>query len=271
MISLIVALESIICVMISIPIMKLIVRKVDLLRVNFKGQRIPAGYGFIILMAAVPVYMMMSIGDGYSRNAWTYIITILGFGILGLVDDIHGTRETGGFRGHFSFLLKGKVTTGIAKVVVGGILSLMLGLIIAGYQPMAIIANGLLIALSANMLNLLDLRPGRAISCFWLVLVILIVIFPKGIFYVMLMPVIIPSLYLTILDRSARVMLGDAGSNVLGAVLGVSFAVVAGFPWKLVMIFILICIHIYAEKYSISGLIESNRILRRIDRLLGER
>lgn len=267
----IIAITSIICALISIPIMKVIYYKANLLRINFKGQNIPAGYGFIILMAAVPVYIMMAIGVGYSRDAWTYIIAIIGFGIMGLVDDIHGTREVGGFKGHFSLLLKGRITTGIAKVVVGGILSLLLGLIIAGYQPFVIIVNGLLIALSANMLNLLDLRPGRAVSCFWLGLIILIAVFTKSMFDLMLLPVIIPCLYLTYMDRSARVMMGDAGSNVLGAVLGVSFAMASGMLWKLVIIFILVCIHVYAEKYSISRLIESNRILRRIDRLLGER
>ncbi|MHB1458811.1 MAG: hypothetical protein ACYC0V_18020 [Armatimonadota bacterium] len=269
--SFIIAFASIICLIISIPMMKFIVHKAKLLRINFKGQSIPVGYGFIITMTAIPVYMMMAIAVGISRDAWTYIIAILGFGLLGLVDDIFGNREATGFKGHFSLLIKGKITTGITKVIFGGILSLILGYIINGYQPTVIIVNGLLIALSANLLNLLDLRPGRAVSCFWLGLIILILIFPITIFYVMLLPVVIPCLYLTFLDRSARVMLGDAGSNVLGAVLGVSFAMAAGMPCKLAMIFILICIHVYAERYSISGLIESNRILRRIDRLLGER
>lgn len=266
-----IAFVSIICVLISIPIMRMIVRKTKLQRINFKGQSIPAGYGFIITMAAVPVYIVMAIAPVMSRDAWSYIIAVLGFGILGLADDIYGTREAGGFKGHFSLLLKGRVTTGIIKVFAGGILSLLLGLVIAGYHPMAIIVNGLLIALSANTLNLLDLRPGRAVSFFWLGLIILILIFPKSIFLVMLLPVIIPCLYLTILDRSAKVMLGDAGSNVLGAVLGVSFAMATGSPYKIAIIILLICIHVYAEKYSISRLIESNRILRRIDRLLGER
>ena len=262
---------SIICVFVSIPIMKTIVGKANLLRINFKGQSIPAGYGFIIAMAAVPVYIMMSTAVRYSKDAWTYVMAIAGFGLMGLVDDIYGTRETGGFKGHFSLLMRGKITTGIVKVLVGGILSLFLGFAIGGFQPVMIAVNGLLIALSANMLNLLDLRPGRAVSCFWLGLIILMAASSESLFYVILLPVIIPCIYLTIGDRSARVMMGDAGSNTLGAFLGVSFAMMAGLPWKLVIIFILICIHVYAEKYSISGLIESNRILRRIDRLLGER
>jgi UDP-N-acetylmuramyl pentapeptide phosphotransferase/UDP-N-acetylglucosamine-1-phosphate transferase len=249
----------------------MIVRKAKLQRVNFKGQNIPAGYGFVISTSAIPVYLMMAVASVISRDAWSYIVAILGFGLLGLADDIYGTREAGGFKGHFSLLLKGRVTTGIIKVFAGGILSLLLGLIIAGYHPIAVIVNGLLIALSANTLNLLDLRPGRAVSFFWLGLIILILAFPKSIFQVMLLPVIIPCLYLTILDRSAKVMLGDAGSNVLGAVLGVSFAMAAGSPCKITIIILLICIHVYAEKYSISRLIESNRILRRIDGLLGER
>lgn len=267
----IISAASIICLLISIPMMSLIIRKARLVRTNFKGQQIPAGYGFLITLTAIPVYMLMALAVVMSRDAWTYAVGILGFGALGLIDDMYGTRETGGFRGHFSLLLKGSVSTGFAKAAAGGILSLLLGLMISGYQPAPIIVNGLLIALSANMLNLLDLRPGRAVSCFWAGLIVLMAAFPKSMFHVMLLPVVISSLWITVLDRRARVMLGDAGSNALGAVLGVSFAMAAGLPWKVIAIIALVGIHAYAEKYSISRLIESNRILRTIDGLLGER
>ena len=86
-----------------------------------------------------------------------------------------------------------------------------------------------------------------------------------------LMPVLVPAVVLTVLDRSAKVMMGDAGSNVLGGVLGLSMAMTLGLSAKVVVIICLLGVNIYSERRSISGLIESNRVLRGVDRLLGVR
>ena len=86
-----------------------------------------------------------------------------------------------------------------------------------------------------------------------------------------IVPVCVPAVVLTSLDRSARVMLGDAGSNVLGALLGLWMVCSSGNISKLFLLVLLIAVHIYAEKHSISKVIEANRFLRSLDRLLGER
>lgn len=251
------------------PAMRALTRRWRLERENFRGKRIPTGFGFLLVLTAVPVYAA-GVCAGQSQQL-VLLAVVVGFGALGLLDDIYGTREVGGFRGHLGLLLKGRVSTGLAKAIGGGILGLALGFVAAGFDPVVGILNGLLISLAANTLNLLDLRPGRAVSCFWIGILAL-AITPLGrSVYPDLIPVLIPVVLLTALDRSARVMLGDAGSNVLGAVLGLSIMIGFEPVVRLVLVVLMLAVHLYAERYSISKLIESNRVLHQIDRLLGDR
>lgn len=256
----------------SVPVMYALARTWRLERPNFRGAKIPAGFGFLTVLAAAPIYAAMLVTGAPAVRIGAYLAAVVGFGVLGLLDDIHGTREVGGFRGHLSLLRKGKVSTGLMKAVGGGILGLCLGAAIAGFDPATGLLNGVLIGLSANTLNLLDLRPGRAVSCFWVgILAVAATHYRAQSDWWELIPVMIPAAWLTVLDRSARIMLGDAGSNVLGAVLGVALACSLDFPAKLLIVFFMVGVNVYSEKYSISKLIEGNRLLRSVDRLLGVR
>ena len=60
----------------------------------------------------------------------SYFLVTLGFGALGLVDDLAGDRSVGGFRGHLGALRRGRLTTGAAKALGGGGLSLLAGYLI---------------------------------------------------------------------------------------------------------------------------------------------
>lgn len=257
---------------ISLPLMRFLAGKWKLERKNFRGDMIPAGFGFVLTIAAIPVYALMMVLRYDLSRAGLFLILVLGFGIVGLVDDVYGNRSAGGFSGHFGMLRHGKVSTGLIKAVVGGILSLLVGLVIARFDLVQGFINGLVIGFSANLLNLLDLRPGRAVSCFWVGVLLLALCGRQNTSLLMeIVPIVVPAIFLTMLDRSARVMLGDAGSNVLGAVAGLLAVYSLGLPGKLVILVLLIGVHVYAEKYSISRLIEETRVLRSLDRLLGER
>lgn len=256
----------------SIPAMLVLVSRSRLNRANFQGKQIPCGFGFAVIIAAVPAYITMLLIHGVDVRAVLFGFTLTAFGTLGLLDDIYGTREAGGFLGHFGLLKKGRVSTGLIKAIVGGLLGLVIGGFVGGFTLADTVINGLLITLSANMLNLLDLRPGRAVSCYWIgILVLLLVKHEESQIWVSLLPTFLPVAVITALDRSAKVMMGDAGSNALGALLGLSIAYEAGLVSKIVIILLVLGIHAYSEAYSISELIERHRALRRIDRLLGVR
>jgi UDP-N-acetylmuramyl pentapeptide phosphotransferase/UDP-N-acetylglucosamine-1-phosphate transferase len=258
---------------IILPVMGGITQRLKLERLNFQERWIPAGFGFLIVLSAVPVYLALLVSPLRSNRLVFFLITLLGFGAIGLIDDVYGDREAGGFRGHLGLLKQGRVSTGLIKAVIGGLLGLLLGLLVAEFGVWQGLLNGLLISLAANTLNLLDLRPGRAVTCFWIGLAGFAVsrIGNLPAWKSVLIPVAIPAAVLSWLDRTACVMMGDSGSNVLGAVLGLVFAYELDVPSKIVLVLLMIVVHVYSEKYSISKLIESNRLLRRMDRLLGVR
>ncbi|MHB9126218.1 MAG: hypothetical protein ACYC4F_09760, partial [Armatimonadota bacterium] len=237
----------------------LAMRRWGLLRPNFRGKLIPAGYGFMLVLVAVPLYAW--------SGSWTYLAAVAGFGLLGLIDDLYGTREAGGFGGHLGLLRRGRVSTGLVKAAGGGLLALALGLYLAEFRAWPGVLNGMVIALSANLLNLLDLRPGRAASLFWAGLVA--VSAGSAQTFWRLVPVAVPAVWLTALDRSARVMMGDAGSNVLGAVLGLAVVERLSPGGRAAVFLALVAVHLFSERYSISRLIEGNRVLRTVDGLLG--
>jgi UDP-N-acetylmuramyl pentapeptide phosphotransferase/UDP-N-acetylglucosamine-1-phosphate transferase len=266
-------LASIVLTVVSLPAMQVLARKWKLQRRNFRGDTIPTGFGFMLAMSAVPVYAVIVTIHSHCAFISLFLLAVLGFGLLGLIDDVYGNRSVGGFVGHFGQLRHGKVSTGLIKAVGGGMLAVLIGLSAARWNVAHGFINGLVIALSANLLNLLDLRPGRAVYCFWVgVLLLIPSAFRTPSSLVEIIPVCVPAIVLTALDRSARVMLGDAGSNVLGAVLGLWMVCSScGIVSRLLVVAFLIAVHIYAEKHSISDMIEANRFLRRLDRLLGER
>ena len=86
-----------------------------------------------------------------------------GAAAFGAYDDLAGSGDRRGFRGHLGALRHGEVTTGAVKLAgIGatGIVSAAL----AGGSPADLVINAGLVAGGANLLNLFDLRPGRAIK-----------------------------------------------------------------------------------------------------------
>ena len=129
-----------------------------------------------------------------------------------------------------------------------------------------IIVNTLIIALSTNLMNLFDLRPGRAIKAY---LVIMIPIYITLTGYTKVFPLLILPNVLAYFntDLKARGMMGDTGSNVLGISIGVLMALGYGIKVRLVWLVFLILMHLITEKFSLTKIIEKNRVLKFIDNL----
>lgn len=246
--------------------------KLGLLKLNFKKKMIPASYGIY-----VSCYAMAGCGAaavlGKSDGVKLYMPVIFAMSALGLADDMFGARDVGGFAGHFKkLLLEGKVTTGAIKAIGGGLVALAAGFYAADWKVPEGLLNGAVIALSTNTLNLLDLRPGRAAGAFFLGLVIAFA--ASGFSFDTPWPVaavLVPAVIFYLRDSKALAMMGDSGSNMLGAVLGLVFVMETPLMAKLVWLFVIAAIHVYSEKHSITRLIERNAVLRWIDRRLGER
>jgi hypothetical protein len=119
---------------------------------------------------------------------------------------------------------------------------------------------------SANLWNLLDVRPGRAIKYFFVAALALS--FPYSRFGDVLLPAGLgAAAAVSISDLRERAMLGDAGSNVLGFVIGIGlFRTLPA--WGLaVALGVVLALHVLAETFTLSRMIEALRPLRWFDRI----
>ncbi|HZK18474.1 MAG TPA: hypothetical protein VFD15_04090 [Clostridia bacterium] len=236
-------------------------------RKNYKGVPIPVGVGLVFTLAvlgAVAASYLMWPGE-LQFYGLGFVMAMGVMSLLGFVDDCWGTREITGLKGHFKALFGGRLTTGALKAIGGFVLAVLLGGVTANINE--IVINTLVITLSINFINLLDLRPGRAAKGFLLTAVFLIAA-GWGRANLVFLLVVTGSLVAYIpYDLKAKTMMGDTGSNALGVALGISAAWLLGLYLKVGYLVVLIALHIFAEKYSLTTVIARNRFLNYLDRL----
>lgn len=231
---------------------------------NFKKEMIPCCMGLMFL----PPLIIGCIEYAYfyqTMQIYVYFSGIITMGMLGIIDDLLGNRDYSGLKGHLSAFFRGKLTTGGLKAIFGGLVSLFVAIQFSS-NPVEIVINTLIMALFTNFFNLLDLRPARALKIFFLISIVFF-IFAQVFYKISLGFIIIPALVYFPSDLKAKSMMGDAGSNILGFTLGViSVGSFSLFNRILILIF-LVLIHILTEKYSLTKIIEKNKILNFFDQL----
>ncbi|MHB9024273.1 MAG: glycosyltransferase family 2 protein [Armatimonadota bacterium] len=260
-------------------------------RPNYRARRVPALGGlFLVPLLATMIYAEW---QGPSA-AWIGLPAdnalptglqplLLCWVLLGLFDDLWGNADRRGFRGHVRALLQGKFTTGGVKLFVGGVLAFAMASSVNSNgrtlsSLIEVLVATLLIALSANALNLFDLRPGRALKACWLGMAILLGLFfltpalaelrvagPYLMQFSLLL--LLATLVYAPLDFAGMMMLGDTGSNMLGAFLGLALVLIAPLPVQGVLVAALIGLHLYTERHSLTRLIEEVPWLRWVDGL----
>lgn len=255
-------------------IISVMIRRFGWRRENFRGEMIPSVFGlYIMLYGTLGALFSRYTSSGSDPAARLYLVGILGFGLLGLVDDLFGSREVGGFRGHFKkLLLEGRLTTGAAKAIGGGVVALYLGYSTSGGMPGIWALDAAVIALAANTVNLLDLRPGRALFVFFFGLSVAVILVGGWLSApLVVVSIAVAAAGVAIYDVRGRAMLGDVGSNSLGAALGLTLVLDASVAGKLAVVVVFLAINYYSERHSISQLIERHSVLRSIDSRLGVR
>ena len=163
---------------------------------------------------------------------------------IGLADDLWSGPERG-FRGH----LRAGATTGTLKLV---------GIPLWALWRTRSLSGAVLVGLSANLLNQLDTRPGRALKAF-LVGSVVVGARPRRatVLAVLLAPY----------DLREMSMLGDAGSNAFGAVLGLESVRRLTGRRRMGAIVALAAVTLVGERRSLGALIESTPGLRALDSL----
>ncbi len=294
---------------------------------NYRGVSLPVGLGIVwvvwvlgLLTASTAVTAWRALvpetggaGEllysGYlsvALGSVPALLTLVAFA-LGAFDDVFGAAAEKGFSGHVRALLGGRLTTGMLKLLGIGLASLVAALTrTTGWRvwdadgPLSAgsgmffatwFGSALVIALMANLVNLLDLRPGRALKGYMALVTPAVLLLPAGV-----RAVIDPQLdllgaaALTSLDQAVltvalalvflgpvsavwrfdlgeRAMLGDAGSNAAGAVAGWLYALVLPPVGLGIAVLLLGLANVASERVSFSAVIERVTVLRWLDGL----
>lgn len=265
------ALASFFSARLGLPKVLGMLSKSGLTRSNFRGDNIPTAAGIIILV--VPFFWIAAgilLRLYFPWQALSLMMLLMAFGFAGMIDDFLGNRAQSGLRGHWRALRSGELTTGAFKAIFGGAAALAFAIFVARFTDngniAALLMNTLIVALSANAVNLFDLRPGRAGKVFiiGMVALFLVAFSPERI--TLMFPILAALLGYMPSDLSSKAMMGDTGSNALGAALG-AFAVLTLSPLAgLIFLLLLIGLHVVAEFTSLSKIIENSMVLKAIDR-----
>ncbi len=194
-----------------------------------------------------------------------------GAAAFGGYDDLAGSGDRRGFRGHISALAEGEVTTGAVKLAGIGATGLASS-VMAGGSPADVVINTGLIAGGANLLNLFDLRPGRAIKVTIGSACLISALAGKDGAAATAATAVPVGAALALLpeDLGERAMLGDCGANALGAMLGTAAAVTLPRPARLALLAGIAGLTAASEKVSFTKVIERAPALRWLD-MLGRR
>ncbi len=242
---------------------------------NLEGRRIITALGAAVVVAALAAafvgLVVFRFGVADVRLLILHAVLITVMCAAGLLDDLFpDARPVRGFLGHFgAFFTRGRLTRGATKAILGGAVALFVGAKLSHSGWGEAILNGLLIALSAAVLNLLDVRPGRAVKWWGLAIVLPVLVPATG---PMVLPLVVAVLIYAPLDLARLAMLGDAGVLALGASAGMAWCVllsgsVEGLILRIALVVFLAFVTVYSELSSLSKVIRGNPVLEYFDSL----
>jgi UDP-GlcNAc:undecaprenyl-phosphate/decaprenyl-phosphate GlcNAc-1-phosphate transferase len=229
----------------------------------------PVAVAAVLLGLAVPAGSA-SAGRG---NDVAVAVATFGSGLVGAYDDLYGSAQARGFRGHLRALRSGTVTTGMVKIAGVGASALAAAMIVDRVRPgtaptatrlLDVGLDAVLVAGTANLVNLLDLRPGRAAKVVGLLGLALAARRPSAAGLAPLLGAVAGSLPA---DLAGRAMLGDCGANALGAGLATTAVAVLPRPARLGALVGVLALNAASERVSFTAVIERTPWLRRLDAL----
>jgi UDP-N-acetylmuramyl pentapeptide phosphotransferase/UDP-N-acetylglucosamine-1-phosphate transferase len=247
-------------------------------RTNHRGEPVTLLEGPAVSVGAVAgqvIAAAVTAGGSGGRRVLAHPAAVAGLGgaAFGVLDDLRGSAKRRGLRGHLGALAHGEVTTGTVKLAGLAVTGLGAALLEGG-DPADVAINAGLIAGGANLLNLFDLRPGRAIKVAALAAGLIAgggalgegrpagaaaVAAPVG-----------AALALLPEDLGERAMLGDAGANALGAMLGAAAAAALPRTARAGLLAGIVALTVASERVSFTKVIAATPPLNWLD-MLGRR
>lgn len=233
-------------------------------RTNVSGASVPASLGGPVACGALAgAVLAAATGDRAARRAAAStggLVAVLA--LAGLVDDLRGDEPARGFGGHVRAAARGEVTGGAVKVAAGGAAGLAVGL---RHGRGSALETAALVALAANLVNLLDRAPGRAAKVALAAGAPLVAAgapawatASAGLWGAL--AACVPA------DLREDAMLGDAGANPVGAVLGLGLALSLSRPARAFALLALAALNAASELWSFSALIDRTPWLYALDR-----
>jgi len=247
-----------------------------LVRENFRGAELAFPLGAVLATAALVALAPLAFLDDRADldlldpELRRWLPYLLGVAFLGFLDDSLGRGPAAdtprGWRGHARALREGRLSTGAIKAI--GALALAAYVVSGrGLESGRYLADVALLILATNALNLLDLRPGRAekgLALLGLGLCLGAWTFaPLDLLGIFVGPVLIGAWF----TLRGRAMLGDTGSNLLGAIAGVWLLTTLGGSGRLIALALVAALTVFGELRSISRTIDAVPPLRWLDSL----
>ncbi|TFV69906.1 hypothetical protein E4P39_20930 [Blastococcus sp. CT_GayMR19] len=236
-------------------------------RMNYAGRPVTLLGGPALAAAAT----LSAVAGAPTGTATAAAVVGTVSGLVGGYDDLAGARpdqaRDKGLSGHLRALREGRVSAGAVKVAGIGAAAAVAAVLTRRAQGPGALVDGVLttglVAGTANLVNLLDLRPGRAGKAVALTAAATLagpagglVAGPLGATLAVL-----PD------DLGEVVMLGDSGANAAGALLGLRFAAVPGRAPRAALLAAIVGLTLASEKVSFTKVIEATPGLRELDRL----
>ena len=251
-------------------------RRAGLVRENWRGRTVAYPAGAVLIASALVTLAPLALLDDRADldlldpDLRRWIVYVLGVALLGLLDDSLGrageTDSPRGWREHARAVLAGRFSSGAIKAV-GAFALAAYAVSGRGRENLDYLADLALLLLATNLFNLLDLRPARVEKAFFLLIVGLCLgawtLEPLELLGIFIGPVLIGA-WFTLRERA---MLGDTGSNLIGALAGVSLLETLGDPARLIALGIIAALNLYGEFRSITAAIERVPLLRQLDSL----
>jgi UDP-N-acetylmuramyl pentapeptide phosphotransferase/UDP-N-acetylglucosamine-1-phosphate transferase len=244
-------------------------------RTNYQDRPIVTGAGLLVPLVVVAfeaAAVLAATLDVHLNSATvgprrTVLVVALGLGALGLLDDLAGAGESGGFRGHLSALGRGRLTTGSLKLFGGAAVAVAALFGPRSDTPGRLLADAALVALTANLANLFDRAPGRVLKVTGLGFLALAIATGAPAELVAVAVTVGAGLALLVPDLRERLMIGDVGANVLGGTLGVGVVVATSPTTRTVVLVVVAVLNLASERISFSSVIDRAPPLRALDHL----